>query len=177
MQIGLQITHHAPAFRRYAGMGINGWEAPATFQSYTGFVEGWALYSEYLGEEMGMFPDQYSLFGRLSDEMLRACRLVVDTGIHVFGWSRQKAVDYMPANTADDFNDIESEINRYITTPGQACGYKIGEMEIRRLRNLTEKKLGKKFSLKKFHDFVLSLGSVSLTVLRIQVENFITNSL
>ena len=101
---------------------------------YTAYVEGWALYAESLGEEMGVYRDHYDLLGRYIDEIIRAVRLVVDTGLHVLGWSRQQAVDYMMEHCCDPLEQVEIEIDRYITWPGQACGYKIGELKIKELR-------------------------------------------
>lgn len=152
------------------------YEPPGRFGMNTGYTEGWGLYSEYLGEEMGFYSDPYDLFGRLSHEMLRACRLVVDTGMHALGWSRQQAIDYMVEHTASDEHDIISEIDRYITWPGQACGYKIGEIKIKELRKLAEDSLGSKFQLKLFHDLIASMGGVPLNILEDQIVAFIESS-
>ncbi|WP_086934393.1 DUF885 domain-containing protein [Agarilytica rhodophyticola] len=157
-QIALaQELGELPAFRRFGGM--------------TAFIEGWGLYSERLGLEMGFYKDPYSNFGRLSYEMWRACRLVVDTGLHAKGWSRQQAIDFMAENTALSLHNIESEVDRYITWPGQALAYKIGELKIRELRAMAEESLGDKFNVRYFHDAVLRNGAVPLTVL----ENLITD--
>jgi len=139
----------------------------------TAFVEGWALYSERLGLEAGFYQDPYSNFGRLTYEMWRACRLVVDTGMHALGWSRDEAVDFMTENTALSHHEIDTEINRYIATPGQALAYKMGELKIRELRAEAEEQLGGKFDVRKFHDAVLLGGSVPLPVLERQVEAYI----
>ena len=139
----------------------------------TGYIEGWGLYSEYLGEELGLYSDPYDFFGRLSHEMLRSCRLVVDTGMHALGWTKEKAIEYMMLNTAADLHDITAEVDRYITWPGQACGYKIGEIKIKELRQKAANKLGDKFDVKKFHDLLASMGSVPLTILESQVDSFI----
>merc|ERR550534_2546924 len=139
----------------------------------TAFVEGWGLYAEYLGEEMGMYGDPYVYFGRLSQEMLRACRLVVDTGMHAQGWTRDKAIDFMSMNTADDKHDVESEIDRYISIPGQALAYKIGEIKLRQLRKMTEDGLKSKFDVRKFHDFLMVMGNIPLAQLEKQVKRFI----
>ena len=136
-------------------------------------MEGWGLYSEFLGEEMGVPSDPYDMFGRLSHEMLRACRLVVDTGMHAFGWSRDQSINYMQENTAMAAHDIAYEIDRYITWPGQSCGYKIGELKIRELRKKAEKSLGDKFDLRKFHTLVASMGGVPLDFLEKQIDEFI----
>ncbi len=149
-----------PEFRRSGG--------------YTAFVEGWALYAESLGEAMGFYQDPYSKFGQLTYEMWRACRLVVDTGMHLFGWSRQKAIDYMKANTAKSENDIIVEIDRYIVWPGQALGYKIGELKIKELRRNAEQALGDKFDLRLFHNALLDNGPLPLDILQQQIDNWIS---
>ena len=133
--------------------------------SYTAFVEGWALYAESLGDEMGFYQDPYSKFGQLTYEMWRAVRLVVDTGLHSMGWTRQQAIDYFAANAAKTLQDITVEVDRYIVWPGQALGYKIGQLEIRALRTRTEGRLGSKFDVRAFHDVVLGQGAVPLDVL------------
>lgn len=140
------------------------------------FGEGWGLYSEYLGVETDMYEDPYDDFGRLSYEMWRACRLVVDTGMHMFGWTRQQALDYMLENTALSELNVRTEIDRYITWPGQALSYKIGEIKIKELRVKAEKALGDKFDLRAFHDALLENGSVPLFVLEQQIDKFITNN-
>ena len=137
------------------------------------FGEGWGLYSEKLGVEMGMYKTPYDHFGRLSYEMWRACRLVVDTGIHAFGWSRQKAVNYLAANTALSLHEVGTEIDRYIAWPGQALAYKMGELTIWELRAKAEKTLGDKFDIRTFHDAVLVQGGVPLEVLRKQIDRYI----
>ena len=143
----------------------------------TAFVEGWALYSERLGLEAGFYQDPYSNFGRLTYEMWRACRLVVDTGMHALGWSRQRAVDLMTANTALSHHEIDTEINRYIAVPGQALAYKMGELKIRELRAEAEEKLGSNFDVRKFHDAVLLGGPVPLPVLEDQVYEYINQNI
>lgn len=143
------------------------------FEGFTAFTEGWALYSERLGLEAGFYEDPYSDFGRLSYEMWRALRLAVDTGIHAFGWSRQKAIDYMAANSALSVHNITTEVDRYISWPGQALAYKTGELEIRRLRERAESALGARFDLRGFHDVVLGSGAVPLPVLEDNVERWI----
>ena len=132
---------------------------------HSAYGEGWGLYSERLGKEMGFYQDPYSDFGRLTYEMWRACRLVVDTGMHAKGWSRQKAIDYLAANTALSLADVEGQIDRYITWPAQALSYKIGELKIRELRRVAEKELGTKFDIREFHDQILSNGSLPLALL------------
>jgi len=137
------------------------------------FGEGWGLYSEYLGLEVGMYDDPYDNFGRLSYEMWRACRLVVDTGMHMFGWSRDKALNYMLENTALSEHNVRTEIDRYISWPAQALSYKIGEIKIKQLRAEAEEKLGDKFDIRDFHDAVLAHGSVPLFVLEKNIKRFI----
>jgi len=141
--------------------------------SYTAYVEGWALYSESLGEELGLYQDPYSKFGQLTYDMWRAVRLVVDTGIHAKGWSRQQAVDYFKANAPKTDTDIANEIDRYISWPGQALAYKIGQLKIRSLRREAENALGAKFDLRAFHDAVLTTGAVPLDVLEIHMRIWI----
>ncbi len=140
---------------------------------FTAFGEGWALYSERLGLEMGLYEDPYDDFGRLLYEMWRACRLVVDTGMHALGWSREQAIEFMLANSALSKLNIETEVDRYISWPGQACAYKIGELKIRELRGRAEDRLGEKFDLRAFHDVVLGAGSIPLTVLETRVNYWI----
>lgn len=135
------------------------------FLNHSAYTEGWGLYSERLGLEAGFYTDPYSDFGRLTYEMWRACRLVVDTGLHAFGWSRQQAIDYMVANTALSVHGATAEIDRYITWPGQALAYKIGELKIRALRQRAEQQLGPQFDLRQFHDQILRNGSLPIAVL------------
>jgi uncharacterized protein (DUF885 family) len=137
------------------------------------FGEGWGLYSEWLGLEAGFYQDPYSDFGRLSYEMWRACRLVVDTGIHAMGWSRQRAIDYLAANTALSHHEIETEVDRYISWPGQALAYKLGEMKIKQLRHEAEAALGARFDVREFHDAVLRNGTVTLPMLETQVRAYV----
>ena len=148
-----------PAFRRYSYISA--------------FGEGWGLYSEWLGLEAGFYADPYSNFGRLTYEMWRACRLVVDTGVHAFGWTRQQMIDFLASNTALPLHEVETETDRYISWPGQALSYKLGEIDIRRLRREAEEALGENFDVRAFHDAVLENGSVPLPVLRQAIEAFI----
>ncbi len=137
------------------------------------FGEGWGLYSEYLGVEMGVYHTPYERFGRLTYEMWRACRLVVDTGMHAFGWTRQQALDFMTENTALSEHEIRTEVDRYIAWPGQALAYKTGELKIKALRRRAEEALGPKFDVRAFHDAVLGQGGVTLPVLEKQVDAYI----
>ena len=148
-----------PEFRRFAG--------------FTAFVEGWGLYAERLGYEAGFYTDPYSRFGQLSYDMWRACRLVVDTGIHWKGWSRQQAIDFMAANSSLTLLNITNEVDRYIAWPGQALAYKTGQMKISELRAEAEAALGPRFDVRRFHDVVLGSGSVPLTVLEGNVRAWI----
>jgi uncharacterized protein (DUF885 family) len=137
------------------------------------FGEGWGLYSEYLGTELGLYKDPYSKFGRYTYEMWRACRLVIDAGIHSKGWTREQAVEFLSSNSALSLHEVNTEVNRYITWPGQALSYKIGELKIIELRRKAEKELGEKFDVRKFHDLVLSQGSVTLSILELVVNDWI----
>ena len=143
---------------------------------FTAFVEGWALYAEWLGVEMGIYTTPYEHFGRLSYEMWRACRLVIDTGIHALGWNREQAVAYLANNTSLSLTNVENEINRYIAWPAQALGYKLGELKIRELRRRSEEALGARFDLRAFHDAVLANGALPLPLLEREVEAFIERS-
>ncbi|MCP4991837.1 MAG: DUF885 domain-containing protein [Colwellia sp.] len=137
------------------------------------FGEGWGLYSEYLGIEAGMYEDPYHNFGRLTYEMWRACRLVVDTGMHSQGWSRDKAMDFLASNTALSLHNVKTEIDRYISWPGQALSYKMGELTIKRLRKKAEQELGQGFDLRDFHDQLLKRGSMPLSMLDKVVMQYI----
>ena len=160
LQLALQQElENMPAFRKYNG--------------FTAFIEGWALYSERLGLETGFYQDPYSDFGRLSYEMWRACRLVVDTGIHYLGWTREQAIEFMSENTALSRHNIVAEVDRYISWPGQALAYKMGELKIRELRTLAEKELGSEFDIRDFHDLVLGSGAVPLTVLEDNILRYL----
>ena len=163
LQIALQQElENLPKFRTTAG--------------FTAYSEGWALYSERLGLEVGFYEDPYQNFGRLSYEMWRALRLVVDTGMHAKGWSREQAVEYMASNSALSLHNIRSEVNRYIFWPGQALAYKMGEIKIRELREMAESNLGGNFDLREFHDVVLLSGAVPLSVLEQNVMNWMEQS-
>jgi uncharacterized protein (DUF885 family) len=164
LQIALQQElEHVPNFRKYGG--------------FTAFVEGWALYSERLGLETGFYEDPYSDFGRLTMEVWRACRLVVDTGMHHLGWTREQAIDFMRANSALPIHDIRAEVDRYIGWPGQALAYKTGELKIRELRKAAEAKLGDRFDVREFHDVVLGGGAVPLGILNQTVTAWVDKQL
>ena len=141
------------------------------------YGEGWGLYCEYLADEMGMYTTPYEKFGQLTYEMWRACRLVVDTGIHAKGWTREQVVDFMASNTALSLHEIGTETDRYISWPGQALSYKIGELKIRELRQRAEEKLGEKFDIREFHEIILEQGTVTLSILESRVDAYIANKL
>ncbi|RMH39860.1 MAG: DUF885 domain-containing protein, partial [Gammaproteobacteria bacterium] len=161
-QIALaEELENLPKFRRYAG--------------YTAFVEGWALYAEQLGYDMGLYQDPYDQFGQLAYDMWRAIRLVVDTGMHSMGWSRQKAIDYFLANAPKTVHDVTVEVDRYLAWPGQALAYKIGQLKILELRQKARAQLGERFDIRAFHDEVLKHGAVPLAVLEANVMRWIAD--
>ncbi len=161
-QISIAQEIDQPEFRKYAA-----W--------FTAFGEGWGLYTEYLGEEMGIYDTPEKMMGRLSYEMWRACRLVVDTGMHAKGWTKAQAIAFMTDNSALSAANIEAEVNRYISWPGQALGYKIGEIRIRELRAKAQTELGAKFDVRRFHDAVLVQGAVPLELLDRQIADWIAS--
>jgi len=154
-----QEIQEVPRFRRF-------------LVGYTAYTEGWALYSESLGIEMGLFGDPYQYFGKLNEEMLRAMRLVVDTGLHTLNWSREQAIQYMLDNSLMAPTDVEAEVERYIANPGQALGYKIGQLQIQEIRRRAEQTLGDKFDVKQFHSQVLRDGSLPMDVLSAKIERW-----
>ena len=174
----LTLHESAPGHHTQVALASEQGEQPP-FRRYSyisAFGEGWALYAEHLGIEMGIYQTPYENFGRLTYEMWRACRLVVDTGMHAKGWTREQALAFMHDNTALSEHEIETETDRYISWPGQALSYKLGELKIRELRASAEKQLGAKFDIRAFHDAVLSLGSVPLPLLEERINAFIAES-
>ena len=160
LQIALaQELENVPEFRKHLG--------------FTAFVEGWGLYSESLGHDLGLYADPYSRFGALTYDMWRAVRLVIDTGLHSMGWSRQQAIDYFAANSSKPLHDITVEVDRYISWPGQALAYKIGQLKIRELRELATRELGNAFDVRAFHDEVLGAGAVPLGILDARIREWV----
>lgn len=164
LQISLaQEMDNVPSFRKYDS-------------EFTAYVEGWGLYAESLGKELGMYKDPYSHFGQLTYDMWRSIRLVLDTGIHHMGWSRQQAIDFFRENCSKPQHDIEVEVDRYIVWPGQALGYKIGQLAFKNLKESAQKELGERFDVRAFHDTVLGMGAVPLDVLKAQTNLWIAKS-
>ena len=161
-QAGLAKENESlPAFQRF------GWS--------TAFIEGWALYAESLGHELGMFQDPYQHFGHLELEMFRALRLVVDTGLHAMSWTRSQAVDYMSSHCSLEESVIKTEVDRYVVWPGQALAYKWGQLAIRQIRAESEQALGESFDIREFHDQVLSSGILPIPVLEAKVRAWVEN--
>jgi uncharacterized protein (DUF885 family) len=152
-------------------------DLPRRVGGLTAYTEGWALYAERLGLDAGLYQNPYNDFGRLTYEMWRACRLVVDTGMHALGWTREEAINFMTENTALSHHEIDTEINRYIAVPGQALAYKMGELKISELRERAEQELGNMFDIRDFHEAILKNGPVTLPVLEKQVTMFIEDKL
>ena len=159
-QIALQQEGEGlPSFRKFGG--------------YTVFSEGWALYAESLGKELGLFTDPLMWYGRLVDEQLRAMRLVVDTGLQAKGWSREKAIQFMLENSSMAESDVTAEVERYIGWPGQAVSYKVGQIKIQELRDYCEEKLGKKFDIKAFHTQILIDGALPMPILESKIKKWV----
>ncbi|GHA43167.1 hypothetical protein GCM10007103_25530 [Salinimicrobium marinum] len=160
IELNKELSDSIPKFRR--GMYLSA------------FGEGWGLYSEFLAEDMGIYTNPYEMFGKLTYEQWRACRLVVDTGMHVKGWSREQAVEFLRSNTALSLHEINTETDRYISWPGQAVSYKIGELKIRELRKKAEEQLGQNFDIRQFHEVILGQGTVTLEIMEELVDQYIT---
>jgi uncharacterized protein (DUF885 family) len=159
--LNAELPEHIPQFRRNLYLSAYG--------------EGWGLYTESLAEEMGIYTTPYERFGQLTYSMWRACRLVVDTGMHAFGWSREEAVKYMAENTALSLHEVNTEIDRYISWPGQALAYKVGELKIRELRQKAEEALGDSFDIRAFHEVILANGTLTLPMLEAEINDFIVS--
>lgn len=173
----LTLHECTPGHSFQAALALEGPERPPFRRgtSFSGYGEGWGLYTEWLGTVMGIYETPYEDFGRLTYEMWRASRLVIDTGIHAFGWTREQAQDYLRTHAALSEHEITTEVDRYIAWPGQALAYKLGEIQIRRHRKEAEEKLGAKFDQRKFHDAILAIGSVPLPVLEERMKQFIAD--
>lgn len=174
------LTAHEAVPGHHLQISLNN-ELPKTIPAFrrglylSAYGEGWGLYSETLAEEMGIYTTPYERFGKLTYEMWRACRLVVDTGVHALGWTRQQVLDYMAANTALSLHEVRTETDRYISWPGQALSYKIGEIKIRQLRKEAEEALGDKFNVRDFHEIILEEGTVTLSIMDKRVKKYIEN--
>lgn len=172
------LTAHEAVPGHHLQISLNN-ELPETIPSFrrrlylSAYGEGWGLYSEYLADEMKIYTTPYEKFGQLTYEMWRACRLVVDTGVHAKGWTRQQMIDYMSENTALSIHEVTTETDRYISWPGQALSYKIGEIKIRQLREKTEEALGEKFDIREFHEVILEEGTVTLSIMENRVNDYI----
>jgi uncharacterized protein (DUF885 family) len=171
----LTLHECIPGHSFQAALSVEQQTLPAFRQNlyFSGYGEGWGLYSEWLGNEMGIYRTPYERFGQLSYEMWRAARLVIDTGIHRYGWSRQRAIDYLAAHTALSQHEVETEVDRYISWPGQALSYKLGELTLRKLRKEAEDALGPKFDKRDFHSTILAMGAVPLNVLESEMRQWI----
>ena len=174
------LTAHEAVPGHHLQISLNN-ELPETIPQFrrnlylSAYGEGWGLYSEYLADEMNIYTSPYEKFGQLTYEMWRACRLVVDTGVHALGWTRQQVLDYMASNTALSLHEVRTETDRYISWPGQALSYKIGEIKIRQLRKEAEKALGDKFDIRDFHEIILEEGTVTLSIMDKRVKKYIEN--
>ena len=176
------LTAHEAVPGHHLQISLNN-ELPETIPAFrrglylSAFGEGWGLYSEYLADEMNIYTTPYEKFGQLTYEMWRACRLVVDTGVHAKGWTRQQMIDYMSKNTALSIHEVTTETDRYISWPGQAISYKIGEIKIRELRKKAEKALGEKFDIREFHEVILEEGTVTLAIMEKRMDDYIEKKL
>ena len=172
------LTAHEAVPGHHLQISLNN-ELPETIPSFrrklyiSAYGEGWGLYSEYLADEMNIYTTPYEKFGQLTYEMWRACRLVVDTGVHAKGWTRQQMIDYMAKNTALSIHEVTTETDRYISWPGQALSYKIGEIKIRELRKKAEAALGDKFDIREFHEVILEEGTVTLSIMEKRIDSYI----
>ena len=176
------LTAHEAVPGHHLQISLNN-ELPETIPQFrrrlylSAYGEGWGLYSEYLADEMGIYTTPYEKFGQLTYEMWRACRLVVDTGVHAKGWTRQQMVDFMSENTALSMHEVNTETDRYISWPGQALSYKIGEIKIRELRQKAEEALGEKFDIREFHEVILEEGTVTLSIMERRIDSYIDKKL
>ena len=176
------LTAHEAVPGHHLQISLNN-ELPETIPRFrrnlylSAYGEGWGLYSEYLADEMGIYTTPYEKFGQLTYEMWRACRLVVDTGVHAKGWTRQQMIDYMSKNTALSIHEVTTETDRYISWPGQALSYKIGEIKIRQLRKKAEEALGDKFDIREFHEVILEEGTVTLSIMEKRMDDYIEHKL
>ena len=174
------LTAHEAVPGHHLQISLNN-ELPESIPSFrrrlylSAYGEGWGLYSETLADEMGLYTTPYEKFGKLTYEMWRACRLVVDTGVHALGWTRQQVLDYMAENTALSLHEVRTETDRYISWPGQALSYKIGEIKIRQMRKEAEEALGEKFDIRDFHEIILEEGTVTLSIMDKRVKKYIEN--
>ena len=173
--VALTLHECVPGHSHQAAMALEAPDRPAFRREtyFSGYGEGWGLYSEWLGTKLGMYRTPYEEFGRETFEMWRAARLVIDTGIHAMGWSRQQAIDYLAGHTALAKLDVEIEVDRYISWPGQALAYKLGEMKMRALRSKAEAELGDRFDQRRFHDALLNMGSVPLPAMETEMLKWI----
>ncbi|KAK6187225.1 hypothetical protein SNE40_005298 [Patella caerulea] len=176
LQLSYNLLTETPDFRSKMESSTK-FRVPYAFPSYTAFIEGWALYAESLGEELGLYKDDNELMGRYSSEIFRACRLVVDTGIHYYNWTKDDALDYILTYTTESHDAMSVEIDRYVTWPGQACSYKIGELKIKEVRQVAEKRLGDKFDIRAFHTSIMDNGAVPLDLLERNVNDWIEDQL
>jgi uncharacterized protein (DUF885 family) len=174
----LYLHEALPGHHMQGSLALEASDLPPLLRHYwnVGYGEGWGLYAEYLGHEMGLYDDPIQHFGQLDMEMFRAVRMVVDAGLHARGWTREKAVETMAEHTSLERSFIEQEIDRYIAWPGQATAYKVGELHIRRLRRRAERALGARFDVRAFHTQVLDTGALPLSVLEMKIDEWIRSA-